>query len=160
MAIPVKYIPEGYQTVTPDLVVKDVPQAIEFYKKAFSAQEIMRLTGPDDTIVHAEIKIGDSRVMLCAECPERGCFAPVSLKGSSSMLYVYVEDVDAAYEQAVRAGAESLMKVEDMFWGDRVGELRDPSGHRWSLATHKKDLTPEEITQGSEAFFAAASKTT
>ncbi len=148
-------IPEGYHTLTPDLVVQDVSKAINFYVKAFNAQEVYRFDGPDGKVMHAEIKIGDSRLMLCSECPERGNRAPSSLGANTGSLYLYVPDVDSAFAQAVKAGGKAIHAVADMFWGDRCGELVDPSGHRWLLATHTKDLTPEQIKQGAEAFFAA-----
>jgi uncharacterized glyoxalase superfamily protein PhnB len=155
MVTQVRPIPEGYHTVTPDLIVPDVSRAIDFYVRAFDAQEIYRMDGPDGKILHAEIKIGDSRLMLCRENAEKGLRPPSVLNGNSSSLYLYVKDVDSAFNQAVEAGGKVLQSVSDMFWGDRCGELRDPSGHRWVLATHTKDLTPEEIKQGAEAFFAA-----
>lgn len=160
MATQVKPIPEGYHNVTPHLVVRDIAEAIDFYKKALGAQEIYRMDGPDGKLMHAEIKIGDSRVMLSPECCDRGFLAPSTQEGISSTLYVYVPDVDLAFDQAVKAGAKVMMAVTDMFWGDRTGEILDPSGHRWSLATHKVDLSPEEIIKGAEAFFASMAKTT
>ena len=158
MATQVRQIPEGYHTLTTDLFVKDVSKAIDFYVKAFNAQEIFRFAGPDGKIFHAEIKIGDSRLMLCGECSERGCLSPSSLNGNTGSLYLYVKDMDLAFEQAVKAGGKSIQGVTDMFWGDRTGEIVDPSGHRWTLATHVKDLTPEQMKQGAEAFFATMAK--
>ena len=160
MAQQVKAIPEGYHTVTPDLVFRDAAQAIEFYKKAFGARELMRFHAPDGKIGHAEIKIGDSIVMLCDENPQGGCAAPTSLNGTTVMLFLYVEDVDATFHQAVTSGATVVMPVADMFWGDRSGQVQDPFGHRWQLATHKEDLTQDQIDQRAQEFFASLPKRT
>lgn len=150
-----KAIPEGYHSVTPYLVVKDAAQAIEFYKRAFGAQEVERMAGPGGKgIVHAEIRIGDSHVMLSDELPGTGCASPQSLGGTTCQLFVYVPDADSAYQQAVSAGATATMPVSDMFWGDRFGKLRDPFGHQWGLATHKEDVSPEEMKKRADAFFA------
>jgi len=151
----VKAIPEGYHTLTPSLTVKDGAKAIEFYKKAFGAQERMRLAGPDGRLMHAELQVGDSIVMLGEEMPEMGCKAPVSVGAVSSSLYVYVADVDAAFTRAVEAGAKALMPPADMFWGDRFGTVEDPSGHRWGLATHKEDPSPAEMEKRQKEFFAS-----
>jgi PhnB protein len=151
-----KKIPDGYHAITPALTVHDGAQAIDFYKRAFGAQEVMRMPGPDGKgVMHAELKIGDSTFMLSDEQPEMGCRAPTSVGGPTGYLYVYVPDVDAAFEQAVDAGAKVLMPVTDMFWGDRFGQVEDPSGHRWGLATHTEDLTPEEIGRRQREFFAS-----
>jgi len=158
MATQVRPIPDGYHTVTPSLVVGDVSRMLDFYKKAFGAREAHRMAGPDGRIVHAEVIIGDSRVMLSAECPDHGWRSPGSLDGNDASLYVYVPDVDAAFNQAVQAGAKVMASISDMFWGDRTGEVLDPSGHRWRLATHIEDLTPEQIAQRGEALFAASAK--
>jgi PhnB protein len=148
-------IPGGYRTVTPTLTVRGTDKAIEFYKRAFGAEERMRFLGPDDKwIMHAEIKIGNSIIMLSEEYPEMGCRGPQSLGGTSVGLYLYVEDADHAFNRAVSAGAKAHMPVADMFWGDRCGQLTDPFGHKWSLATHKEDLTPQEIRKRADAFFA------
>jgi uncharacterized glyoxalase superfamily protein PhnB len=149
-----KPIPDGYHTVTPALTVKNGAEAIEFYKRALGAEEIMRLPGPDGRLMHAEMKIGDSRFMLGEEMPEQGCRAPVSVGNVSSSLYVYVQDVDKSFRRAVEAGAKSLMAPTDMFWGDRFGTVEDPSGHRWGLATHKEDPSPEEMARRQKEFFA------
>ena len=147
---------EGYQTVTPALTVRNGAEAIEFYKKAFGAEEIMRVPGPDGkSIMHAEIRVGTSRIMLGDEAPSMGCLAPVTLGGPGGSLYVYVPDVDAAFKQAVAAGAKALMPVTDMFYGDRFGQVEDPSGHRWGLATHVEDLAPEEMARRQREFFAS-----
>ena len=151
----VKAIPEGYRTVTPSLTVRDGAKAIDFYKKAFGAQERMRLPGPDGRLMHAELKVGDSIVMLGEEMPEMGCKAPVSVGAVSSSLYVYVPDVDAAFKRAVEAGAKAIMPPADMFWGDRFGTVEDPSGHRWGLATHKEDPSPAEMEKRKNEFFAS-----
>jgi PhnB protein len=151
----VKAIPEGYHTVTPSLIVKDGGAAIEFYKRALGAQELMRFPGPDGKgLMHAELKVGDSIVMLAEEKPEMGCRAPSSVGGATSALYLYVGDADVAFKRAVDAGARVVMPVADMFWGDRMGQIEDPSGHRWTLATHKEDVTPDEMAKRGREFFA------
>jgi len=154
----VKPIPEGYHTLTPSLTVKDGAKAIEFYKKAFGAQERMRLPGPDGRLMHAELQVGDSIVMLGEEMPEMGCKEPASVGAVSSSLYLYVPDVDAAFNRAVQAGAKALMPPADMFWGDRFGTVEDPSGHRWGLATHKEDPTPAEMEKRQKEFLASMAK--
>jgi PhnB protein len=147
-----------YHTVTPNMIVRDAARAIDFYKKAFGATETVRMPGRGGRIMHAEIRIGDSIVMLADEMPEMHAKSPQALGGSPVSFYVYVDDVDAAWKRAVDAGAKPVMPLSDMFWGDRTGALEDPSGHRWSLAQHMKDLTPEQIKQGQEAFLAEISK--
>ncbi len=156
----VKPVPEGFHTVTPGLCVKKSDEAIAFYQKALGAQLLSRSTSPDGKVIHAEIKIGDSVLFIADEFPNMpsGCRAPETLKGTTAGLYVYVPDVDAAFDRAVKAGAKSLMPVSDMFWGDRFGQILDPFGHIWSLATHKEDLTTEQISQRQQAFFASAGK--
>ena len=149
-----KAIPDGYHTITPALTVKNGAQAIEFYKRALGAEEVMQLPGPDGRLMHAELKIGDSRFMLGEEMPEQGCRAPASVGTVSSSLYVYVQDVDKAFRRAVEGGAKALMAPTDMFWGDRFGQVEDPSGHRWGLATHKEDPSPEEMSRRQKEFFA------
>ena len=158
MAKKVKAIPDGYHTVTPNLTVRQAAKAIDFYKKAFGAEELVRMPGPGGSIMHAELRIGNSPVMLADEMPDMNCKAPTALGGSPVGFYVYVEDVDAAWKRAIDAGAKPKMPVADMFWGDRVGALEDPFGHKWSLAQHVKDLTPAEMKQGQEAFFAKMKK--
>ncbi len=153
-----KAIPEGFRTVTPHLVVKDAAGAIEFYKRAFGAEEIMRIPGPDGvSVMHAEIKIGNSIIMLNDEMPgcEGGPKSPQSVKGSTFTVHLYVEDADAALKRAADAGAKITMPCADMFWGDRYGGVTDPYGHHWSIATHVEDLTPEEIQKGAEKFMAS-----
>ncbi len=153
MATEAKAIPKGYHTITPNLVIRDAAKAIDFYKKAFGAEETMRMPGPGGKVMHAELKIGDSIVMLGDEMPEMGAKGPKAYGGSPVSFYVYVAKVDAAWKRAVDAGAKVVMPLADMFWGDRTGRLEDPFGHFWSLAQHVKDLTPEEIKKGQEAFF-------
>jgi PhnB protein len=141
----VKPIPEGYHTVTPYLCCKDAAAAIEFYKKAFGATELMRMGDPSGKIGHAEIQIGDSHVMLADEFPEMGFLSPQSVGGSPVMMHLYVEDVDAKVPKAVAAGAKVTRPVADQFYGDRGGQLQDPFGHKWYVSTHKEDVSPEEI---------------
>jgi PhnB protein len=151
MASPVKPIPEGYHTVNIYLTVDDGFKAIDFYKKAFGVQEVFRLEGPPGKIGHAELKFGDSIIMLSDEMPGGSCRSPRALGGTTVNLYIYVEDVDRLFQQAVAAGAKVFMPVEDMFWGDRFGLITDPFGHSWGLATRKKNLTPEEVMKESQA---------
>ena len=146
-----KPIPEGYHSVTPYLVLDDAAAAIDFYKKAFGAEEVMRLP-MGDKIGHAEIKIGDSFVMLTDEWPEFSRLGPKARGGATSSLMVYVEDVDSAYERAVAAGATAERPPENQFWGDRMGSLIDPFGHNWSLATHVEDVSEDEMQKRMEAF--------
>ena len=150
-------IPEGYHSITPSLAVDDAAEAIEFYKQAFGAQERMRMPGPDGKIVHAELQIGDSIVMLSDPIPQSSIRTPKELGGSPVGLFLYVEDVDAVVERAIEAGASLTMEVDDMFWGDRFGTVSDPFGHAWQIATHKEDLTPEEIAERGKAAMAAMS---
>ncbi len=148
-----KPIPEGYHTVTPHLVVDGAGEAIEFYKKAFGAEESFRMPSPDGKVMHAEIRIGNSPIMLADEFPEYGSMGPKSVGGSPVVVHLYVNDVDATVERAVKAGAKVTMPVMDMFWGDRYGKLEDPFGHKWSVATHTQDLTPDEIAEGAKKEF-------
>lgn len=150
----VKPIPEGYHTATPYLIVKGAAKAIDFYKRAFDAKELMRFAGPGDKIMHAEIQIGDSRIMLADECPEMGSPArsPESLGGSPVGLLLYVKDVDAFYNKAVAAGGKVMRAVQDQFYGDRSGCLTDPFGHQWTVSTHKEDVSLEEMKRRAEAF--------
>ncbi|MBI4565605.1 MAG: VOC family protein [Planctomycetes bacterium] len=159
MATNVKPIPEGFHTLTPGIIVKDGARAIDFYKKAFGAEERFRMTGPDGkSIVHAELRIGDSILMLGEENLAWGARSPQSLSGTPCSLHLYVEDADAAFKRAVDAGAHVKMPVENAFWGDRYGKLVDPFGHEWSVATHKEDLTPEEISQRGQEWMAKMMK--
>jgi PhnB protein len=153
----VKPIPEGYHAVTPYLAVEDAARAIDFYKQAFGATERMRMEGPGGSIGHAEIQIGDSVLMLSDPFPQSSVKAPTELGGTSASVFLYVEDVDAVVDQAVAAGASLTMPIEDMFWGDRFGSVTDPFGHVWSVATHKEDLTPEQIAERGAAAMAAMS---
>jgi PhnB protein len=150
----VKPIPEGYHTVTPYLSVDDASAAIDFYKQAFGATERVRMPAPDGKIGHAELQIGDSLVMLSDPFPQSSTRPPKELGGTTSGLFLYVEDVDASFQQAVDAGATVAMAPEDMFWGDRFGSVLDPFGHHWSLATHKEDLSEKEIAERGQAAMA------
>ena len=141
----VKPIPDGYHTVTPYLIINGAADAIEFYKQAFGAAEVMRLPAPGGKLGHAEIQIGDSRIMLADEVPEMGFQGPKSLGGAAVSICLYVEDVDALFQQALDAGGKEQRPVQDQFYGDRSGTLEDPFGHVWTIATHKEDLTHEEI---------------
>jgi len=155
----VKPIPEGYHSVTPTLTISGASDAIEFYKKAFDAKEIYRFPGPDGkSIMHAEIRIGDSAIMLCDEMPEMGCLSPKSTGGPSGSIYLYVNDVDSVFHKAVSAGATPLMPLMDGFWGDRIGSLSDPFGHRWTVATRRKEMTVEEIQKAGSEFIKSLSK--
>ncbi len=141
----VKPVPEGSHTVTPYLALRDAARALDFYKKAFGAEEIMRMPMPGGGIMHAEIRIGDSQVMLSDEFPGAGVKSPESAGTTTASLYLYVEDVDAAFHRAVAAGARPVMPPADMFWGDRYASVADPFGHQWGIATHKEDVPPEEM---------------
>lgn len=141
----VKPVPEGYSTVTSYLHVRNATQALEFYKKAFHAKELVRMPGPGGKIMHAEIQIGDSRIMLSDEFPEMGNKSPHTLGGTTGGLHLYVYDVDAWFKQAVAAGAQVKRPVENQFYGDRLGTLVDPFGHVWSIATHVENVSPEEM---------------
>jgi PhnB protein len=141
----VKPIPDGYHTATPYLIVKGAAQAIDFYKAAFGATELMRMEAPGGKIGHAEIKIGDSPIMLADEHPEMGAISPTTLGGATVHMLLYVEDVDTAFPRAVEAGAEITRPVQDQFYGDRSGTLKDPFGHSWTIATHVEDVSEEEM---------------
>jgi len=151
MTSKVNYKPEGYNNVTPYLIVSDAAKAIEFYKQAFGATEIMRMEAPGGKIGHAEIKIGDSPIMLGDEMPEMGYSSPQSLGGTPVTMMIYVEDVDTVAGQAVAAGAQVLKPVADQFYGDRSGSFADPFGHQWHIATHIEDVSPEEIGKRAAA---------
>jgi PhnB protein len=144
----VKPIPEGMHTVTPHLVCAGAADAIGFYVKAFGAVELGRMPGPDGKLMHAQVKIGDSVLMLVDEMPEWGALGPKALKGTPVTIHLYVKDVDAAFALAVAAGATAKMPPAEMFWGDRYGQVEDPFGHRWSIATHTRDLTDAQIREG------------
>jgi PhnB protein len=145
MAKAAKPIPEGYHSVTPYLIIKGAADALEFYKKAFGATELFRMAQPDGRIGHAEIKIGDSPIMLADEYSEMGYRSPQSLNGSPVSIMLYVEDVDSVFKQAIAAGAQQQRPVEDKFYGDRSGTLVDPFGHIWHVGTHKEDVSSEEM---------------
>lgn len=148
-----KAITDGMHSVTPHLVCAGAASAIEFYKKAFNAAEVARMPGPDGKLMHASIRIGDSAVMLVDEMPQHGALGPKALKGSPVTIHLYVEDADAVAAQAVAAGAKSVMPVSEMFWGDRYGQIEDPFGHRWSIATHVRDVPPEEWPKAMQKQF-------
>jgi PhnB protein len=141
----VPFTPAGYHSVTPYLCVKGAAQAIDFYQRAFNAEQVMRLDMGPDTIAHAEVKIGGCHIMLSDEFPGEGAVSPSTLGGSTSFLMVYVPDVDAAYKHALAAGAQGVKPPEDQFYGDRTCQVKDPFGHRWALATHIEDVSPQEI---------------
>ena len=151
-----KPIPDGYRSVTPAIIVRGAADAIEFYKSAFGAEETTRMLGPDGKIMHAEIRIGDSMVMLGDENPEWGMLSPLSTNGTPSSLHVYVDDADAAFARALRAGAKVRQPLEDAFWGDRYGKVTDPFGHEWGIATHVKDMSADEMKRAGEEWMAKA----
>jgi PhnB protein len=149
----VKRVPEDFHTITPHLVVRDAPQAVDFYCKAFSAVELYRSLAPDgQRVMHCELLLGDSRFLIHDEFPERGLLSPLGLKGTAVTLHLFVEDVDRIFQQAVDAGAETVMPVADCFWGDRYGILLDPFGHKWSVASRIEDLAPVEQQQRGKEF--------
>jgi uncharacterized glyoxalase superfamily protein PhnB len=153
-----KPIPDGFFTITPHLIVPDAAKAIEFYKQAFGAQERERYTTPDGkSVMHAQLKIGSSMLMLGSE---RGphCLSPKARGGTSVSLYLYLENADAAFDKAVKAGCKVKMPMSDQFWGDRFGQVEDPFGHEWSFATHKQDLTREQIAENARKFFTEMAK--
>jgi PhnB protein len=150
----VQHVPEGYSTATPYLIIKGASEAIDFYKQAFGATEVMRFGGPDGKVGHAEIQIGNSRVMLADEHPERGYRSPQSLGGSGTGILLYLEDVDQVFSRALQAGAKPLDPVKDQFYGDRTGTLVDPFGHWWTVATHIEDVSQEEMQRRAEVLSA------
>ena len=149
--MPVSPIPEGYHSVTPYLVMKNAAAAIEFYKKAFGAVELLRMAAPGGKIGHAEIKIGDSPVMLADEYPDMGFKGPESLGGTPVSLMVYVDDVDKIFPQAIAAGGKEVRPLQNQFYGDRSGTLTDPFGHAWTIGTHVEDVSEEELAERAEA---------
>jgi PhnB protein len=151
----VKPIPEGYHTLSPSLSVDNAAEAIEFYKRAFGATERSRMLGPDGKIAHAELQIGDSVLMLADPFPQATTKPPKEIGGTAVTLFLYVEDVDAVFKQAIDAGATSAMDVDDMFWGDRFGSVTDPYGHSWAIATHVEDVPPAEMEERGRAAMAA-----
>ena len=155
----VRPIPEGSHSITPGLVAKDAKKAIEFYKAAFGATVLSQMDWPDGRgIAHAELKIGDSKFYLGDEVPEMGAVSPQKLGGSPVTLHIYTEDCDALFKRAAAAGAKVEQPPMDMFWGDRYGKLLDPFGHRWSIATHKEDVTPADMEKRGKEWMAQASK--
>jgi PhnB protein len=153
MAKSVKPIPEGYSPVTPYLTVKGAAGAIDFYKKAFGAEEAFRMNSPDGKVMHAEIRIGGAVIMLHDEMPEWKALSPQTIGDSGSSIMLYVQDVDAVFKRALAAGATSIMDVADQFYGDRCGGLKDPFGHKWSIATHVEDVPPDEISRRAAKMF-------
>jgi uncharacterized glyoxalase superfamily protein PhnB len=155
MSEKVSPVPEDFRTITPHLVVKGVARAVEFYRRAFGAEELYRNVAPDGvSIIHSELLLGDSRYFLNDEFPERGVLAPDGERGTGVTLHVYVPDVDSFYGRAVAAGAEVVFPLADCFWGDRYAILKDPFGHRWSVASRIEDLSPADIQDKAKAFFA------
>jgi PhnB protein len=151
----VKPIPEDFRTITPHLVVRGVPGAVEFYRRAFGAEELYRNLGPDGiSVMHSELLLGDSRFFVNDEFPDRGVFAPDGERGTGVTLHLYVPDVDAFHARAVAAGVEMLLPLDNYFWGDRYFILKDPFGHRWSVASRIEDLSPEQIHERAMAFLA------
>ena len=153
MSAQVKPIPDGYHSMTPYLIVDGAAKAIEFYQKVFGAIELFRLGGPDGKIGHAELMINDSVLMLADEAPQMGALSPRTIGGSPVRILLYVENVDEIVSRAVAAGAKVVRPVEDQFYGDRAGGIEDPFGHHWHVATHKEDVTPEEMKRRAEALF-------
>jgi uncharacterized glyoxalase superfamily protein PhnB len=151
MSMKVNPVPEGMRTVTPHLVCAGASDAIEFYRKAFGAEEVARLPGRDGRLMHAEIRIGDSAIMLVDEMPEHGVVGPAALASSPVTIHLYVADADAVVARAAANGATVTMPPADMFWGDRYGRVRDPFGHHWSIATHRRDVPPEEWARAMES---------
>ncbi|HKQ04710.1 MAG TPA: VOC family protein [Blastocatellia bacterium] len=150
----VRRIPSGFHTITPTIFVRGAAQAMEFYKQAFGAEEISRHTTPDGgKVVHGELKVGDSHLFICDEFPEWGAQSPETLNGNSGAFYLYVENSDESFNRAVNAGAAIIRPVEETFWGDRVGVISDPYGHKWNFSTHVRDVTPEEMAAASAKFF-------
>lgn len=145
-------VPEGYHTITPYLAVDSATEAIDFYKRAFGAKERVRMDGPQGSIMHAELEIGDSLIMLSDPFPQASTTPPKQLGGTTVSIFAYVDDIDSVYKQAIDAGASSLMEPDDMFWGDRFGSVQDPFGHSWTIATHVEDVSPEEMEKRSEEF--------
>lgn len=158
MAEKVKAVPEGMHTITPHLVVQNGKKAIEFYKKAFGAQEIGAHYAPDGKLTHAMLKIGDSMLMMADEFPGMGGKSPQSLGGSPVLLHIYVEDVDSLFNQAVAAGAKVTMPLGDQFWGDRYGQVADPFGHQWALGSRREKISDEELQRRAKAAFAEMAK--
>jgi len=146
-----KPIPDGFHSLTPHIVVKGAAKAIDFYKQAFGAEEINRAAMPDGSIMHALLRVGDSMLMLNDEFPQMHAMGPTSIGGTPVTLHLYVQDADKTWQRAVQAGAKVKMPIADMFWGDRYGIVSDPFGHDWAIATHTKDLTPDQIMAAAKA---------
>jgi uncharacterized glyoxalase superfamily protein PhnB len=158
--MPNKTPPPGYHSITPAIVVRDGSKAIEFYKRAFGAEELNRMEGPGGSLMHAEIRIGDSIIMLGEENEQWGTRSPQSTNGNPGSLHIYVEDADASFERALKAGAKVRYPLEDTFWGDRYGKITDPFGHEWGIATRVREVSPEEMQRAAQEWMAqAASKT-
>jgi PhnB protein len=149
--MPVKPIPDGFHTLTPYLICKNSNDAIAWYTKALGARELYRMPGPGGSVMHAELQIGSSRLMLADENPQRGTKSPATLGGTPVSTFIYTEDVDAAFNRAVSAGAQATMPPTDMFWGDRFASFVDPAGHEWQMATHKEDVSPDEMMKRLQA---------
>ena len=154
----VKPIPDGYSTVTPYLIVKGAANALDYYKMAFDAQEIMRMPGPDGKIAHAEIQVGTSRIMLADESPQMGHQSPLTLGGSGAGLMLYVTDADDTFKRAVSGGGKVVQPVKDQFYGDRSGTVADPFGHQWTIATHVEDVAPEDMKRRMDEAMKATSR--
>lgn len=152
----VKPVPEGFRTVTPHLMVQDVAQASDFYQRAFGAKEIVRMSGPQGKVTHAQITIGDSNIFLGPAPAIGNLRSPESLGGSTVSIFLYLDNVDSVFSQAVSAGAKATQPLADMFWGDRYGVMADPFGHSWSLATHIEDVAPEEMDKRAQEAMAKA----
>ncbi len=155
----VKAVPPGFHTLTPHLVVRNAEQALEFYKNAFGAEVLHVAHMPDGKVMHASLRIGDSMLMLNDEFPDYGTLSPLSTGGSAVTIHIYTENVDAAFNRAVSAGAQVKMPLADQFWGDRYGVVADPFGHKWSLGAHIKDMSPEEMQREQDRAMAAMKKT-
>ncbi len=151
----VKPVPDGFHTATPSVIVRDAAKAIDFYKKVFGAEEIMRMPNPDGLIMHAELRIGDSIIFLSDEIPGMGGKSPESVGTHTGGIYLYVPDVDDVFQRAIAAGGKAPGGVNEMFWGDRVGHFVDPFGHSWTVSTHVADLSPEEMEKGAQEFYAS-----
>jgi PhnB protein len=148
----VKPVPEGYHSITPYLIINGAAAAIDFYKRAFGATELMRMPTPDGKIGHAEIRIGDSTIMLADETPEMGHRSPTSLGGAGVSLMIYLDDVDETFKRATAAGAKEVQAIKNQFYGDRSGTLRDPFGHVWTIATHIEDVAPDELERRAKEY--------
>jgi len=158
MAKKSRAIPKGFHSITPYLTVQDVPQAMDFYARAFGAEEVMRVNGPEGKISHGEIKIGDSIMMIAGEMPNGRLRSPQSLGGTTASIVLYVKDVDSVFEQALAAGAKEEQPLANMFWGDRYGRVSDPFGHLWLLATHVEDVSPEEMARRAQEMSSPAQR--